>query len=340
MQRMKFALFFLLFCVFGAGLDALGQDIAVYFPHNSARLETDETEKLTALLSLNRNTEGTWLLEGRSSSSGNTAYNDSLSLRRAEAVRDFLSVQGLPLPSIRITAVGETLARPTDTDSDRAVFVRFVPAVAAVSQETGRQPMLGSSVRVTVIDAVTRKPLAGTAFYLAQTVPFSVDGLPVSPSSDKSSGIRFSANGYQDSTVNIPSSPAQQTVELLPEGVWQKLVFQNIYFYPNTAEIVPESYRAMEQMLKQLNTRPGAQIQIRGHVNWPEPNPVTPKIEADLQELSDKRAHAVMNWLIKKGIPAGRLSVVGLGYSQMLFPKAVTEGQQAQNRRVEVLLMR
>lgn len=337
---MKFAFSLLVFCVFGAGLNGHGQGIAVYFPHNSARLETGGTEKLAALISLNRGTEGTWVLEGRSSSSGHTAYNDSLSLRRAEAVRDFLLAQDLPLHSIRITALGETLAKPTDTGSDRTVFVRFVPVAAPVSQETGRHPTLGSSVRVTVIDAVTRKPLAGTASYSGQTVPFPADGLPVPPSSDKSPGVRFSASGYQDSTVNIPSFPTQQTVELLPEGVWQKLVFQNIYFYPNTAEIVPESYRAMEQMLKQLDTWPGAQIQIRGHVNWPEPNPVTPKIEADLQKLSDKRAHAVMNWLIKKGIPAGRLSAVGLGYSQMLFPKAVTEGQQAQNRRVELLLMR
>lgn len=334
---MKFTSVLLWVCLSGWVSGIRAQELIIYFPHNSADFDrTDGAQKLKPLAEALRDREGTWILEGRASSRGSNAYNDSLSLRRAQAVRDYLAALPLPRHTLQIKATGETLARPVDTDTDRAVWVRFVSAPLLTDQPLPKEPARETAVRVTVIDAVTRQPLEG---HTGSSL-FSAAGITVQVPVKGSVSVTFSAEGYQDSTVNLLSDPARQTVELLPEGVLQKLVFRNIYFYANTADIVPESFRVLEQMLKELQAHPGVHIQVRGHVNWPEPNPVTPQIHQELQELSDKRAKAVMNWLIKKGIPAEHLSAVGLGYSQMVFPQAVTEGQQAQNRRVEILLMR
>ena len=270
---MKFIVPLLWICLSGGMAEARAQELVIRFPHNSADIGlTDAAEQLKTTIETRHDREGTWILEGRTSSSGSTAYNDSLSLRRAQAVRDYLAATwSIPLGRIHIKALGETLAQPVDTDTDRAVWVRFVPASSSVEKAPAKESVTEASVQVTVIDAVTRKPLGGHMGAFS----FSADGITVPVPAKGSTSVTFSAEGYQDSTVSLFPTPARQTVELLPEGVLQKLVFQNIYFYPNTADIVPESYRAMEQMLKQLQAHPGVHIQVRGHVNWPEPNPVT-----------------------------------------------------------------
>lgn len=328
-------------CILGLPV-ARCQERLVYFAHNSAEVSPEGQEYLKRLQEEHRNEVGAWYIEGRTSAPGRATYNDSLSLRRADAVRKVLGTPAIKEHAFRLSGVGETLATPgTDAIYHRVAVIRFVPADPHKKEtDTPSGDHKTASVTIKAIDAVSRQPITAKATLGREELPLTAGGYSVSVPVAGGLFIRFSAVGYRDSTFTILPSPTEQTVELLPEGVLQKLVFQNIYFYSNTADIVPESYRAMEQMLKQLQSRPGVRIQIRGHVNWPEPNPVTPQINRELQELSEMRAKAVMAWLIKKGIPAKDLSAVGLGFSQMVFPKANTEGQQAQNRRVEILLLK
>ena len=52
------------------------------------------------------------------------------------------------------------------------------------------------------------------------------------------------------------------------------------------------------------------------------------------KKLSQKRADAVKDYLIKKGIEADRLSAIGYGSEQPIADNKTKEGR-AQNRRVE-----
>ncbi|MCB0683816.1 MAG: OmpA family protein, partial [Saprospiraceae bacterium] len=56
--------------------------------------------------------------------------------------------------------------------------------------------------------------------------------------------------------------------------------------------------------------------------------------EADNQQLSEARAKAVYDYLIREGIAASRLSYKGFGESQPLAPNDTPQGRQ-QNRRTE-----
>jgi outer membrane protein OmpA-like peptidoglycan-associated protein len=57
------------------------------------------------------------------------------------------------------------------------------------------------------------------------------------------------------------------------------------------------------------------------------------------QKLSERRARSVMNYLIDRGVPAGKLSIEGFGESKPLGDNA-TEAGRAKNRRVELTVDR
>ncbi|MGL5890980.1 MAG: OmpA family protein, partial [Bacteroidia bacterium] len=59
--------------------------------------------------------------------------------------------------------------------------------------------------------------------------------------------------------------------------------------------------------------------------------------EANMK-LSDDRAQAVMNYLISKGIQAGRLSAKGFGESKPVAQNTSDENR-ALNRRVEFMIV-
>ena len=75
-------------------------------------------------------------------------------------------------------------------------------------------------------------------------------------------------------------------------------------------------------------------IEIAGHINRPNYPPVD-KLSWDFK-LSEKRAKMVYDYLLENNIPKERISYKGYGNFQMRYPKARSEKEQAQNRRVEI----
>jgi len=80
-----------------------------------------------------------------------------------------------------------------------------------------------------------------------------------------------------------------------------------------------------------LLQRNDLRIRIEGHtdnVGSPEQN----------RELSRKRAQAVKDYLVHKGIAPSRLTVEGVGPDKPIAPNTIAEGRAA-NRRVEFIIV-
>jgi len=117
----------------------------------------------------------------------------------------------------------------------------------------------------------------------------------------------------------------------------KKVIVDNIYFRGGTADFLRKSYPALKNLLFIMKENPKLEIEIQGHVNVPR-NSTKKHKENYYQTLSEARALAVLDYLIKRGVASNRLKYKGFGYSAMLFPYAQSEKEMQQNRRVEILI--
>lgn len=103
---------------------------------------------------------------------------------------------------------------------------------------------------------------------------------------------------------------------------------RGILFAYDSDRLQPESTPTLEQLYDALNKHPELKVQIEGHTD--------DKGEADYnQQLSARRATAVVTWLSGRGISASRMQSVGKGESVPAVSNATAAGRE-QNRRVVI----
>lgn len=104
-----------------------------------------------------------------------------------------------------------------------------------------------------------------------------------------------------------------------------------ILFQANSAIILPESYADLDIVYDVVKEWGNDKVEIAGHTDKRN----TSKEKYNLV-LSEKRAKAVADYLVKKGMDAQRLVVKGYGFSQPIAENDPVSGNDA-NRRVEVI---
>ena len=110
-------------------------------------------------------------------------------------------------------------------------------------------------------------------------------------------------------------------------------ILDKVYFEFNKAIIKSESYPILDAVAATLGGNPDIKlVEIQGHTDERGND------DYNLR-LSEGRAKAVLDYLIDKGIEAGRLQSQGYGETQPIDP-ASNEQAWAKNRRVEFLIVR
>ncbi len=107
------------------------------------------------------------------------------------------------------------------------------------------------------------------------------------------------------------------------------LVLEGVNFDFDKAVIRPGDYARLDQNVDALKKWGDVEVEVAGH---------TCNIGTDAYNLglSQRRAEAVRNYLIGKGVSADRLTAKGYGESRPAVSNATREGR-AQNRRVELV---
>lgn len=125
-----------------------------------------------------------------------------------------------------------------------------------------------------------------------------------------------------------PDSTYQKNIPMQPIAINASVVLHNIFFDVNAYDLKPQSQAELDKVVAFLKDNPAVKIQIEGHTD-------NVGSATDNQKLSQNRASAVVNYLIKKGIAANRLSAKGFGATQPVASNSTDEGR-AQNRRTEL----
>lgn len=107
---------------------------------------------------------------------------------------------------------------------------------------------------------------------------------------------------------------------------------QQIQFALDQDVILPESTPLLLEIADVLIKTPRVKrVEVQGHTD----NTGTPEHN---QDLSDRRAASVRNWLVQHGVSPDRLVAKGYGQSKPLVPN-VTTANKAKNRRVQFIIL-
>lgn len=130
-------------------------------------------------------------------------------------------------------------------------------------------------------------------------------------------------DGVPDHLDKCPGTPKGARVNA--DGCW---VIDNVLFDFDKAIVKPEFYGLLDEVADVFVQNPGVRVRLEGHtcnIGTPEYN----------MGLSLRRAKAVMNYLVNKGIAKERIYAEGFGLTRPIASNATKEGR-ALNRRVQL----
>lgn len=136
-------------------------------------------------------------------------------------------------------------------------------------------------------------------------------------------------NQMDKQAKEIEESVPGVIVERVGEGIVVEFT-NKILFGFDQSELSSAAKSNLSNLVKVLNDYPDTNIEIQGHTD----SDGSTKYNKD---LSERRAIAVSNDLITKGIDVKRIVIVGYG-EQTLKYQEITEEDKAKNRRVEFLI--
>ncbi len=146
------------------------------------------------------------------------------------------------------------------------------------------------------------------------------DGIP--DNEDKCPNKAENFNGFMDDD-GCPDESKES--EALRRG--EALVLPDITFESGKAVLSLNAKKVLERVYESLKSNPAIEVEIRGYTD-------SVGSAGNNLRLSQRRAEAVKDYLVDKGIAFGRLRAIGYGEANPIASNNTAEGR-AKNRRIE-----
>jgi outer membrane protein OmpA-like peptidoglycan-associated protein len=167
------------------------------------------------------------------------------------------------------------------------------------------------------------------AFRIEKVLPGTVTILVEAPGYFASTN-EFSIKALEDTQARILLNKRPDKPNVVVQGKELKLKKQ-VHFQHDSAEILPDSMAIIEEIAEVIKTKPEIKsVEVQGHTD----NQGTAAYNL---RLSQNRAQAVVDALIKLGVDSSRLEAKGYGDTKPLLPNT-TEANKARNRRVQLII--
>ncbi len=220
-----------------------------------------------------------------------------------------------------------------------------------VNEITMEAPVPIKTLRLTVVKGIvseygTNKPLDATIEIVDNETQKVVQVIKTNATtgeymvmlpSGKNYGMSVNAPGHMFYSENfdIPAATGYQEIhkdiQLMSIDPGSKVVLRNVFFDVNSATLKPESYAELNRLAEILKRYPGIVVEISGHTDN------TGSFQYNMK-LSQRRAEAVVQYLISQGVPPESLVAKGYGPTKPIAPNSTPEGR-ALNRRVEAKIL-
>lgn len=215
------------------------------------------------------------------------------------------------------------------------------------SLHAGARPSLVSYVKARVVDAVSGNPLAAQF----EIIDVETGKVVVANTTDRKRGeflaclpagknymlnvnrekYLFYSDYFECKNANDKQNAYDLLIRLQQPVAGEKVVLKNIFFDVNRFELKESSYAELNKLSALLKAQPQIRIEVSGHTD----NTGDKKAN---QILSENRARSVVDFLVSKGIPAGRLTYKGYGDARPIAGND-SESGRAQNRRTEFMIL-
>ena len=202
-------------------------------------------------------------------------------------------------------------------------------------------------VKAKVTDAKTKKPVQ--TMVKVEYQPFKPDRFQTQETNEKGEtmfclqlnrnyalnvtqpGYLFVSKFVNQSKANSVAEPTIVEIELQPIEIGAEVQLYNIYFETDSFRILPQSDQELQKLAVFLNNNVNLKIEIQGHTDSsgnPEHN----------QQLSERRAKSVADYLVGKGIKTARLKSSGYGDKVPITSNETPEGRML-NRRTTIKIL-
>jgi outer membrane protein OmpA-like peptidoglycan-associated protein/tetratricopeptide (TPR) repeat protein len=155
--------------------------------------------------------------------------------------------------------------------------------------------------------------------------------LPVPVGSNYAMLVMAPGYMFQSQNINVPygtrSRDLYRYVELLKMEVDKSVALRNVFFDFGQHIPTAASFKELNVLFQLMVDQPNIKVEISGHTDN------RGSLQAN-QIMSERRAKAIVDFLIRNGIDPARLSYVGYGYERPIAPNTTVEGR-SQNRRTE-----
>jgi outer membrane protein OmpA-like peptidoglycan-associated protein len=203
--------------------------------------------------------------------------------------------------------------------------------VGAVIDTESNQPVAAAKIKIT--DKLNRElelnaDQAGA--FRFENVPPGATKITVEAPGYFTSVTEFEVQARQEFKATVSLNKRPKTPNVVVQANELKLKKQ-VHFAHDSAQIEPDSQSLLEEIADVLKQRPEIKrIEIQGHTD----NTGTKEYN---QRLSQSRAEAVQNALIKLGVESSRLEAKGYGQDKPLAPN-VSAANRTKNRRVQIII--
>lgn len=139
------------------------------------------------------------------------------------------------------------------------------------------------------------------------------------------------SDGVEDGKDKCPGTPAGTKVDQVGCPMKAIIDLKGVNFDYDKHDLRPDALPILDEALKVLQRYPELRIEVAGHTDYFN-------TEEYNQALSERRAKAVREYFVSKGIAADRMTAKGYGESQPIADNETPEGQ-SKNRRVELRVL-